>query len=65
MKPNELREMSDEQLQFNLREAQTRLFKLKIEATTDKVSPSLVKKTRADVARIQTILRERELIAGV
>jgi large subunit ribosomal protein L29 len=60
-KAHELREMSDDQLQFSLREAQESLFRLKFQATTEKLdAPSNLRKTRREVARLLTILRERE-----
>jgi large subunit ribosomal protein L29 len=58
----ELREMSDEQLQFSLKEAQDSLFKLRFQAATEKLdAPSNLRKMRREIARIQTILRERQL----
>lgn len=60
-KANELREMSDDQLKFSLVEAQQNWFKLRFQSTTEKLdAPSNVRKTRREIARIQTILRERE-----
>lgn len=61
-KAKELREMSEEQLQFSLKEAQESLFKLRFQAATEKLdAPSNLRKMRREVARIQTILRERQL----
>ena len=61
-KAKELREMSDDQLAFSLREAQESLFHLKFQASTEKLdAPSNLKKTRREIARIRTVLREREL----
>ncbi|MGQ0633258.1 MAG: 50S ribosomal protein L29 [Planctomycetaceae bacterium] len=61
-KVGELREMSDDQLQFSLREARETLFRLRFQATTEKLdAPSNLRKTRREVARLLTILREREL----
>lgn len=58
----ELREMSDEQLQFSLKEAQDSLFKLRFQAATEKLdAPSNLRRMRREIARIQTILRERQL----
>lgn len=57
-----MREMSEEQLQFSLKEAQESLFKLRFQAATEKLdAPSNLRKMRREVARIQTILRERQL----
>ena len=59
---NELREMSDEQLTFALKEAQQELFRLRFQAATEKLdAPSNLRKLRRDIARMHTIQREREL----
>jgi large subunit ribosomal protein L29 len=59
---SELREMNDEQLEFSLKEAQQELFRLRFQASTEKLdAPSNLKKLRREIARIQTIRREREL----
>ncbi len=61
-KSTAIREMSDEQLQHELREAQQSLFRLRVQAATERNDvPSNVKKLRRDIARICTIQREREL----
>ncbi|HLJ12238.1 MAG TPA: 50S ribosomal protein L29 [Planctomycetaceae bacterium] len=60
-KAKELREMSDDQLQFSLQAARESLFKLKFQASTEKLdAPSNLKKTRREIARLHTILGERE-----
>ena len=61
-KAGELREMSDDQLVFSLKEAQESLFKLKFQASTEKLdAPSALRRTRREIARLKTIVREREL----
>lgn len=61
-KPMAIREMSDDQLQHELREAQQSLFRLRVQAATERNDvPSNVKKLRRDIARIFTVQREREL----
>jgi large subunit ribosomal protein L29 len=61
-KSSAIREMSDEQLQHELREAQQSLFRLRVQAATERNDvPSNVKKLRRDIARIFTVQREREL----
>ena len=58
--PSELREMSDEQLTATLREACASLFKLKVQAQTDRLDvPTELKRLRAEIARIKTIQNER------
>ncbi len=61
-KAKELREMSDDQLEFSLREAKQSLFNLKFQASTEKLdAPSNLMKTRREIARINTVLRERQI----
>ena len=61
-KAKELREMSSEQLEFTIKETRDQLFHLRMQAATEKLdAPSNLRKKRRDIARIQTILREREL----
>jgi large subunit ribosomal protein L29 len=61
-KATAIREMSDEQLGHELREAQQSLFRLRLQAATERNDvPSNVKKLRRNIARIRTIQREREL----
>ncbi len=63
-KASELREMSDDQLEFTLRETQEELFRLRFQATTEKLdSPSNLRKARRQICRIKTIQRERALAA--
>ncbi len=57
-----IREMSDEQLEHELRETQQSLFRLRLQAATERNDvPSNVKKLRRSIARIRTIQREREI----
>ena len=61
-KTNPIREMSDEQLEHELRETQQSLFRLRLQAATERNDvPSNVKKLRRSIARIRTIQRERVL----
>ena len=66
-KPTEadgLREMSDEQLQAQLKQTQKDLFRLKVQASVEKIdAPSNLRKFRKEIARIKTVLRRRELDA--
>ena len=58
----ELREMSDEQLTFALKEAQNDLFRLRFQSATERLdAPSNLRKLRRDIARIKTLQSEREL----
>ena len=61
----EVREMNDEQLVFAINEAKQELFRLRFQASTEKLdAPSNLKKLRREVARIRSIQRERELSAA-
>jgi large subunit ribosomal protein L29 len=60
MKANELREMGDEQLVLTLKESATALFRLRVQAQTERLdAPSEIRRHRRQVAQIRTILRER------
>ena len=64
-KASELREMSDEQLTFALKEARQELFRLRFQAATEKLdAPSNLRKLRREIARVLTIQRQRELAAA-
>ncbi len=61
-KSSAIREMSDEQLLHELREAQQSLFRLRVQAATERNDvPSNSKRIRRNIARIFTVQREREL----
>ncbi len=61
-KANSIREMSEEQLEHELRESQQSLFRLRLQAATERNDvPSNVRKLRRTIARIRTIQREREI----
>ena len=61
-KASELREMNEEQLSFSLKEAQKDLFELRFQSATEKLdAPSRLKQYRREIARIKTLLREKEL----
>lgn len=63
-KANELREMSNEQIQAVWKDAAESLFKLRLQAQTEKLaSPSEVRKSRKTIARCQTILAERSTVS--
>ncbi len=62
MKAAEIREMSDEQLQLTLDETCDRLFRLRMQAQTERLdAPSELRHHRKLVARIKTVQRAREL----
>lgn len=64
MKPAEYRGMSDEQLELSLKEVVKNLFHLRFQSATDRLeTPSEIRKAKREVARIKTILRQRQLAA--
>ena len=61
-KTKELRERETPHLQSELAEKQKHLFDLRSQAVTEKLEdPSQLKKTRKEIARIKTVMRQREL----
>ena len=65
-KASELRELSDEQLQHELKQTQQSLFQVRFQSATEKNdTPSNVRKLRQVIARVKTIQREREIAAAV
>ena len=62
MKIQDVRKLSDEELQTELVRLQRRLFDIRSQAVTEKLEdPTMVTKSRRDVARLKTIIRERQL----
>ena len=61
MKPKELRDMSVDQLKQSLISKEEELFNLKIQMFTKQLeNPMKVRQARRQVARLKTILREKE-----
>jgi large subunit ribosomal protein L29 len=59
---NEMRELHDDELATRLREAKEELFNLRFQMATGQMDNNRRLRTvRHDIARIYTILREREL----
>jgi large subunit ribosomal protein L29 len=64
MKPAEIREMSDEQIELAVREEVKNLFHLRVQSATERLeTPSQIRKAKRDIARMKTIQRERQLRA--
>ena len=62
MKAAELREMSSEQLELTLKETCEGYFRLRIQSQTERLdAPTELHRHRRLIARIKTLLREREL----
>ena len=65
MKVKELRNLKDEELTKKITETKKELFDLRLKQATGNLDkPSKVHELRKDVARMKTILRERELNKG-
>ena len=62
---DELREMADEELLDRLREAKEELFNLRFQNVTGQLDNSArLGQVRKDIARINTLVREREIAAA-
>jgi large subunit ribosomal protein L29 len=62
MKAHELDEMNDTDLEARLREAKEELFNLRFQAATGQLeSHGRLRTVKKDIARIYTVVREREL----
>ena len=62
MTTKEIREKETTQLNHELVERQKHMFDLRSQAVTEKLEdPSQLGKTRKDIARIKTVIRQREL----
>ena len=62
MKINKIREMSSPELEKELEELKSELFKLRFSLATNGLdNPMKIKEVKKDIAKIKTILREREL----
>ena len=61
-RPSEIRDLEDAELVTKLREAKEELFNLRFQAATGQLeSHGRLRAVRTDIARIYTIMREREL----
>ena len=65
MKPAELRQMDDDELERRLTEAREELFNLRFQHVTGQLdNHARLNQVRKDIARINTILREQEIAAA-
>ena len=61
MKPNEIREMSLDDVKAKLEELTEERFRLRFRSATESIeNPMRFRALRRDIARLQTILREKE-----
>ena len=65
MKIDQIRQLSDEELQSELGRLRRHLFDVRCQAVTEKLEdPSLLTKARKDIAKMLTVVRQRELAAA-
>ena len=62
IKINKIREMSSPELENELSELKTELFKLRFSLATNGLdNPMKIREVKKDIAKINTVLKEREL----
>ena len=65
MKTKEIRNLSDQDLQKQLEQSKSELFNLRFQLATGQLeNPMMIGLVNKDIARIKTIIRERELNIG-
>ena len=65
MKSKQVLEMTDKELQTKLNELKSELFFLRFKnATNQLTNPMVLVETRRDIARIKTVIRQREIARG-
>jgi len=65
MKVNEIRQMTDKELDNKLLELKSELFNLRFQLATGQLdNPMRINAVRKEIARVKTIARERELGIG-
>ena len=65
MKTKEIRNLSDQNLQKQLEQSKSELFNLRFQLATGQLeNPMMIGLVKKDIARIKTIIRERELNIG-
>jgi large subunit ribosomal protein L29 len=63
MKASEIREMNPDELEGELETLERRLFDIRSQAVTEKLEdPTQLSKAKRDIARVKTVIRERELL---
>lgn len=65
MKIKEIRQMNDSDLQAKLKDLKVELFNLRFQLATGQLeNPMRIGGIRKDIARVKSVIRERELNAG-
>jgi large subunit ribosomal protein L29 len=61
MKAEEIRDLPDAEIEERIVQAREELFRLRFRSATQQIEdPSLIRKLRRNIARMKTILRERQ-----
>ena len=61
-KPADVRDMTTDEIRDQIAQKQEELFRLRFRGATQQLeNPALIKNLRRDVARMRTVLREREM----
>lgn len=64
MKPNKVRDLSSNELSVKLNDLKAELFNLRFQLATGQLdNPLKIQGVKKDIARVKTIIRERELKA--
>lgn len=62
MKAKDFRDLSDQELVQKVADLKTELFNLRFRAATGQLeNPAVIKGVKKDMARVKTVIREREL----
>ena len=64
MKPSKVREMGADELETKQRELQEQLFRLRVQQSIGQLDNAIkLRETRRDIARVKTVLREKQGLA--
>ncbi len=62
MKPSQVREMKPDDLQAKERELQEQLFRLRVQQSLGQLDNAIkLRQVRRDIARVKTVLREKQV----
>ncbi len=65
MKANEIRELTDQELDQKLDDLKDELFNLRFQSATGQIeNPMRIRQVKRSIARVKTVIRERELNIG-
>ena len=65
MKTGDIRDLTVDEIEARITQLQEELFRLRFRSATQELeNPMLLRTLRKDIARLKTVLRERELSSG-